>query len=311
MPLDDVIKQILNRVNSMPSPSWSRVTPEEFRRRPLALPTPPMPVKEIHNIQVELPGRTLPMRVYIPDSVKESPAPALVFYHGGGWVIGNIRSHDPICRFLANIGRCVVFSVEYRLAPENKFPAAVEDAYDAVAWLSRHAHEFGVDATRIAVGGDSAGGNLATVASIWAKERLSPKIAFQLLIYPSTGYDTALPPPSVNENGEGYLLTTEMMKWFREHYLHSFDDLNNPYVSPIFYEDLSGLPPAYVATAQYDPLRDVGRAYADKLRESGVAVTYENFAGLIHGFAHFHGLSPGATKALEASAEALRQALQA
>ncbi|WP_026975071.1 alpha/beta hydrolase [Alicyclobacillus contaminans] len=309
MTLDPVIQQILDRLHALPGPPLSEVTPQAFRRRQIAMPMKPIPVREVQNLTVELPVRTLPVRVYIPNSLGPAPHPALVFFHGGGWVTGSIATHDPVCRVVAEVARCLVFSVEYRLAPEHKFPAAVQDAYDVSRWVAEHAERFGVDADRIAVGGDSAGGNLAAVTAILAKERGESHIAYQWLIYPSTGYHPDSPPPSLKENGEGYLLTEEMMIWFRRHYLNSLDELTNPYVSPILYPDLRGLPPAYIATAQFDPLRDVGRAYAEALRAAEVSVAYDNFEGLIHGFAHFHGVSPGATAALEKCAQVLGDAL--
>ncbi|GLG01927.1 alpha/beta hydrolase [Alicyclobacillus hesperidum subsp. aegles] len=307
MSLDPVIREFLDRLHAIPTPPLTNMTVQEYRQRQMFNSAPNMPIAETRDFGIALPDRTLAVRMYRPAEL-HLPSPALVFYHGGGWVLGDIESHDPICRVVANVAHCVVFSVDYRLAPEHKFPAAVADAYDALAWIADHAASFELDPGRIAVGGDSAGGNLAAVACILAKERKTPRIAYQWLLYPSTGYHPAHPPASIEENCDGYLLTGELMSWFRDHYLNSQEDFFNPYFAPILYPDLSGLPPACIATAEYDPLRDVGKMYADALREKGVPVIYRNFADLIHGFAQFHGISPGATTALQWCALALHDA---
>jgi acetyl esterase len=307
MPLDFGFKILLDRINGVPSTPMDKLSPEEFRRQAFKFPVRPIEVKEVYDKLLPLPGRDIPVRVYVAESSGEVPSPALIYYHGGGWVTGGIEQYDSLCRALTNLGRCTVISVGYRLAPEHKFPAAVNDAYDALVWISSHVDEFLIDRDRIAVGGDSAGGNLATVACIIAKERMGPQIAYQFLLYPSTGFVDE--PPSMQENATGYLLNTDMMHWFRKHYLNSMEELLHPYVSPVLYPDLTGLPPAFIATAEFDPLRDVGLAYAAKLRENGVDVTSKNFAGMIHVFANFYGFVPGATKALNECGEILRHAL--
>lgn len=308
MAIDPMIQGILKQLNAAPHIPFDQMTAEDFRSQQMSLPVPPEEVKQVRDDAISLPGRSLPIRVYTPKSSSGGPLPALVFDHGGGWVIGNIESHDPICRVLANRAECLVISVDYRLAPEHKFPAAVDDAYDALVYIAAHADQFRIDPHRIAVGGDSAGGNLAAVAAIIAKERGTPAIAYQLLLYPSTGYEVA--PPSIEENAKGYLLTGDMMQWFRKQYLNTDDELTHPYFAPVLYHDLTGLPPAFIATAQFDPLRDVGKAYADALRENGISVTHKNFETLIHGFANFHGFVPASTAALEECAEQLRRALK-
>lgn len=308
MAVDPMIQGMLNQLNAAPRVALENMSAQVFRSQGSTFPpTTPVEVGEVRNDTIPLPDRTLPIRIYTPKSSAGAPLPALVFYHGGGWVVGDLDSHDQICRVLSNIGKCLVISVEYRLAPEHKFPAAVDDAYDALKWIVDHADQFGVDNSRIAVGGDSAGGNLAAVAAIIAKERGTPTIAYQFLLYPSTGYKEA--PPSIQENAEGYMLTSEMMNWFRKQYLNSGEELVHPYFAPILHRDLSGLPPAFIATAQFDPLRDVGEAYAEELRKNGVSVTHKNFDTLIHGFANFHGLVPAATTALEDCAQQLHDAL--
>lgn len=308
MSLDPQIKLILEKFNAIQMPSWDQISPQSYREmanQGIDRGIKKEKVKEVEDRILSLEGRDLPIRVYTPDG--EAPHPALVFYHGGGWVIGNLDSHDSVCRTLANKAKCVVIAVDYRLAPEHKFPAAVEDAYDALQWVAVHANEFNIDPNRIAVGGDSAGGNLAAVACIIAKERKTPNVVYQMLLYPSTGYKEV--PNSMRENAEGFLLTTEQMNWFREQYFNNKEELQHPYASPVLYSDLSGLPSALIMTAQYDPLRDVGKAYADRLKESGVEVIYKNYEGLIHGFATFHTIVHAANEALEEGAEYLWTAL--
>lgn len=309
MPVNPKIQLFLNQLNALPKIPMDQITPEEYRKRAnigLNLQEKIEPIERVENHVLHLEGRDIPIRVYIPEG--QAPFPALVYYHGGGWVIGSLDSHDSVCRGLANVAGCIVISVDYRLAPEHKFPAAVEDAYDSLRWIAEHAGEFNIDPNRIAVGGDSAGGNLAAVASIIAKEKGTPKIVYQLLIYPSTGSDKKM--PSIKENDEGYFLTGELMWWFRHHYFNKKEDILNPYASPLLYHDLSGLPPAAILTAQYDPLRDIGKAYGDKLEESGVPVWYKNYDDLIHGFANFRSFVPEAQKAVEDGAMELKKWLE-
>ncbi|ASK63384.1 alpha/beta hydrolase [Virgibacillus phasianinus] len=307
MALDSQVKVILDQINAIPSPAWDQITAQAYRKmaaQSMDMDSEKEEVKEVKDQTIPLEGRSLPIRVYTPEG--EAPQPALIFYHGGGWVIGDLDSHDSVCRLLANRAQCVVISVDYRLAPEHKFPAAVEDAYDSLHWVATHAAEFNIDKNRIAVGGDSAGGNLAAVACIIAKERKFPNIAYQMLIYPSTGYDKA--PNSMRENAEGYLLTVNQMNWFRDQYFSSEEELQNPYASPLLYSNHENLPPTLIMTAQYDPLRDVGKAYAEKLEENGIDVYYRNYEGLIHGFANFHKLVDKANEALLEAAAQLRKA---
>jgi acetyl esterase len=205
-----------------------------------------------------------------------------VFFHGGGWVIGDLDSHDVVCRKLAHEGELIVISIDYRLAPEHKFPAAVEDAIAATQWIAGHATELGIDATRLAVGGDSAGGNLAAVVAISARDGNGPAIAGQVLIYPAI--DFAMTHPSHREPETSILLTHSVIKWFRDHYLSSAADVHDWRASPARAETLVGLPPAYVLTAGADPLRDEGDEYARRLKEAGVAVTTRSFPGQFHGF---------------------------
>lgn len=306
MTVNPKIQYFLDQMNTMPTASMDHLTPEAMRSsenlQMAALQKEP--VEKVEDKTISLAGRDIPIRIYTPKG--QAPFPALVFYHGGGWVVGSIESHDAVCRELANLADCMVISVEYRLAPEHKFPAAVEDSYESLEWVASHATELGIDPDRIAVGGDSAGGNLATVACLIAKERGGPRVVHQFLLYPSAG--PAADYPSMIENAEGYLLTRDMMGWFQSHYLQSPEDRNNPYLSPILSDDLEGLPPATILTAQYDPLRDVGTAYAEKLKSHGVEVFHKNYDDLIHGFANFTSFVPEARLAVADGTEKLKQA---
>jgi acetyl esterase len=230
--------------------------------------------------------------------------PVLVFFHGGGWVVGDIESHDTGCRHLANRAECAVVSVDYRLAPEHKFPAAVEDCLAATAWVAGNAASLGVDAGRLAVGGDSAGGNLAAVVSLLARDHGTPRIGHQLLIYPAT--DAAMRHDSMARFAEGYVLTRSTMRWFYEQYLRTLADAADWQASPLAAPDLGGLPPAFVLTAGYDPLCDEGDAYAARLAAAGVSVTHRRFTGQIHGFALNGKIIRAAETALDEAAAALR-----
>jgi acetyl esterase len=237
-------------------------------------------VASVTNRTIPGPGGEIPVRIYRPEG--DAPKPAIVYYHGGGWVIGNLDTHDGGCRAFANAVDAVVVSVDYRLAPEHPFPAPVEDAVAALAWVYEHADDLGVDASRVAVAGDSAGGNLAAVVSQVSRDEGGPPVCFQLLIYPVTDY--VFDDASMNDNAEGYFLTRDAMKWFYMHYLTDPSDGANPRVSPRRAADLSGLAPAFVITAEFDPLRDQGVAYAAAMREAGTSVDGRTYEGMFHGF---------------------------
>jgi acetyl esterase len=229
-----------------------------------------------------IPGPTadLPVRIYTPEG--DGPFPAIVYYHGSGWVVLNIEVCDATLRALANDTGCVVVAVNYQKAPEHKFPVPFNDAWAGLTWTAGHAEELNVDPARIAVGGDSAGGNLAAAVAIKARDEGGPALAFQLLIYPATEHD--VDKPSALQNAEGYLLQRESMRWFWAHYLDGATDTPDWRASPLRARSLAGLPPALVVTADFDPLRDDGRLYADRLRAEGVDVTYTNYEGMVHGF---------------------------
>ena len=252
------------------------------------------PVARVEDICIPGPAHDIPVRVYTPSG--EGPFPIVVYFHGGGWVVGGLDAQDADCRTMTNAVACVVVSVDYRLAPEHKFPAAAEDAYHATRWVAENsaclAGGGGAGGARpggagpagsgapIAVGGMSAGGNLAAVVALMARDRGGPSLACQLLTVPVTDY--SFDTDSYRRNGDDYVLTRAEMQWFWEHYLTAPDDGAHPYASPLRAPDLSGLPPALVQTAEYDPLRDEGRAYADRLRAAGVPVTYRCYEGALH-----------------------------
>lgn len=268
-------------------------------------PGEPEPVARVENRSIPGPDGQIPLRIYAPEG--SGPLPALVFFHGGGFVLCDLDTHDGTCRSLANGAGCVVVAVDYRLAPEHPFPAGLEDCYAAARWVAEHAGEIGADPARIAVAGDSAGGNLSAAVTLLARERGGPALRFQLLIYPVTNCD--FDTDSYRENAEGYFLTTDMMKWFWRQYLRDPADAAQPHASPLRAPDLSGLPPAHVVTAGYDPLRDEGEAYAARLREAGVPLTARRYDGMFHGFFAMTAFLDVAKQAMGEACEALRKAL--
>jgi acetyl esterase len=240
-------------------------------------------VASVREILVDGAAGRLPARVYHPRPGHQLPV--LVYFHGGGWVIGNLDVVDKPIRALANAAGCVVVTVQYRISPETKFPGAPEDCYAATAWVAAHAAELGADAGRLAVGGDSAGGNLAAAVALLARDRGTPSIAFQLLIYPTVAPAENSEFDSYTSNGHGYMTTAASMRWFYQQYLADpAGERDNPYAFPLRAKDLRGLPPAHVVTAQYDPLHDEGVAYATALAEAGVETTTADYSGVIHGF---------------------------
>ncbi len=271
---------------------------------------PPPVVPEIASVEDRrIPGLhgDIPIRIYRPMK-SASPLPVLVTFHGGGWCIGSVNSHDGTARRLALAGQCAVVSVDYRLAPEHKFPAPFDDCFAATKWVAEHGRELGVDASRLAVGGDSSGGNLAAAVALKARDAGGPKLAFQLLIYPAL--DRTLDTPSYKQNAKGYLLTRETMATNWALYLRTDADSKNPYACPNQAKDLRGLPSALIITAEYDPLRDDGDIYAKKLRAAGVPVTYTCYEGMIHAFFSYSDVLDEAKQALAQAGAALKQALR-
>jgi acetyl esterase len=256
----------------------------------------------VEDLTAPGPSSEIPLRLYSPAA--DAVLPVVVYFHGGGWVIGNIESHDFVCRKLAKDSGLTVISVDYRLAPEHTFPCAPEDCYAVTKWVADNAVQLKVDGTRMALAGDSAGGNLTAVTALLARDRGGPTIAFQLMIYPVV--DGTMSFPSVKENAEGYLLTAADMVWFYDLYVPDGVDRKNPLLSPLYAPDLSGLPPALVITAEYDPLRDEGEAYADALQQAGVEARSSRYDGMIHGFFGLDAIIPAAAPAMEEAVGALK-----
>jgi acetyl esterase len=296
------VQTLLDRVARSPLPAYHTVSAFVARRiyrdtRAVLAPKSPE-VAEVRLLAFE----NYAMRVYRP--VAGETLPALMYFHGGGWTIGDVDTHDVLCRQLAVGARCVVFSVDYRLAPEHPFPAAVDDCFAATRYVADNAAKLKIQG--IAVGGDSAGGNLAATVALLARDAGGPALAFQLLIYPAT--DQRLNTPSHERNGQGYLLTRDAMLYFRHAYLPKENDWTDWRASPLLAKSLANLPPALVITAGYDPLLDEGRAYADKLRAAGVQVAYREFADMVHGFILFGGVLDTANIAVAECCAALRAA---
>ncbi|GAA2133676.1 hypothetical protein GCM10009760_10110 [Kitasatospora kazusensis] len=261
------------------------------------------PVAELHELELPGPDGPLPVRIYRPEGV--GPFPVLVYFFGGGWTLGSLDTSDAICRSLTNRTGCLTVSVGYRLAPEHKFPAAVHDCHAAVRWTAEQAHRFGGDPSRLAVGGDSAGGNLAAVVSQLA--RSGPEISAQLLVYPNTDHGSRT--ASLAENDDPLFFNSRSVDWYWGHYLADPADGASPLASPLLAEDLTGLPPALVITAEYDPLRDQGEQYAERLREAGVPVELTRYPGMIHGFFAMSGVLDAGQQALDQAAGFLRRTL--
>ena len=289
------------------SPEDARAAAEGF----VALGGPGDDVAEETNRSIPGPHGEIPIRIYRPnvsaDSADRADAlPCLIYFHGGGWVLGTLDSTNAICRAVANRAGCVVVSVDYRLSPEYKFPIPLDDCYAATQWVVANAKDIGIDGTRVAVGGDSAGGNLATAVALRARDEGGPALRMQLLVYPVTDHDFST--PSYDVNGDGYLLTKDMMKWFWDHYLTGASDGKHHLASPLRAKDLSGLPPALVITAEYDPLRDEGEAYATALTAAGVSVTHTLYPGQIHAFWQMLAVFEAASTAADQAADELRKA---
>lgn len=307
--LDLQTHRILTILEKVGERSWSELGPERARRdmrsRARLASVAPLPVHAIEERRIETPAADLRARIYRPRE-SDAPLPATVYFHGGGFVLGDLDTHDAICRHLAVRSGSTVVSVDYRLAPEYPFPCATDDAWAAFRWTAENASELGIDAARIAVAGDSAGGNLATVVAQLSRED-GPRPAFQLLIYPAV--DLTRSSDSHRTFASGFFLTEAEMDWFLANYLSNPAQTRDPRASPLLTRDLGGLPPAHVVTAGFDPLRDEGEGYADALRAAGVPTTSRCYDTLIHGFASMGGLIDAARHALDDLGEVLRRAL--
>jgi len=305
MPLDPQARAVLDMINAAPAPDPAHLAPDEMRAVFAAMVMPAEPVEVAGAMDRTVPGPAgdVPVRVYTPPG--EGPFPALAYFHGGGFVIGGLDTHDRTCRELCLEAGCLVVSVDYRLAPEHPFPAAPEDCYAVTRWLAEQGASIGADPERLAVGGDSAGGNLATVVARMARDRGGPALRHQLLVYPVT--DHAFDTDSYQENAEGYMLTRDMMRWFWGHYLADPSQGDDPLASPLRAKDVAGLPAATVITAELDPLRDEGEAYAEKLIAAGVPTRLTRYSGVFHGFFAMSSVIDQGRRAVEQSAQALRE----
>ncbi|MBV8977497.1 MAG: alpha/beta hydrolase [Alphaproteobacteria bacterium] len=309
MPLDPVLKAFLDQMGQVPGPKLFELPPADGRAMFVAMMQMIGPKDVPIGSVKELRAGSVALRMYTPVDPGRTPPGALVYFHGGGFVIGDLETHDAICRQFANDGGFAVIAVDYRLAPEHKFPAAVDDALSAIDWIAAHAGEIGIDAGRIAVGGDSAGGALAAVVAQQAKLRGHPRIAFQMLLFPVTqiGEHTA----SRKEFATGYFLDGESLDWFFAHYLPSSPDLRDARISPLHAADFRGLPPAYVMLGGFDPLHDEGLAYARKLQDAGVAVEIADYSDHVHCFIYMQAVLPQARAAVTAAAKAVAKGLEA
>jgi acetyl esterase len=308
MPVTPEVQAILDLIAAADAPPPDEMTPVEMRERYAllgAVESRPEMVS-VTDLVATGPAGDIPLRVYVPTD-EPGPRPVLVYFHGGGWVIGSVETHDGTVREIAQASGATVVSVDYRLAPEHPFPAAVDDCVAAVRWVADHAADLDVDRSRLAVGGDSAGGNLAALAAVELRDR-DVDIRFQLLIYPAV--DGTMSHPSIDENADGYFLTKDTMEWFFGHYIGDGDP-THPRVSPFHLPDeaLTGLPPALVITAEYDPLRDEGEAYASRLAAAGVDAKSTRYDGMIHGFFSMRDMVPEGKTAIDEACTALRNAL--
>lgn len=310
--LDPQVRTVLEMMDLQGGAPMESFEPEKFREdRRVSISTlggETETLARVEDLSIPGPGGDLPIRVYSDGS--GGLRPALVYFHGGGFLFGDLESHDSVCRALAKDSGAVIIAVDYRLAPEHTFPAGVDDAYAATRWVAANAERLGIDARNIAVGGDSAGGNFATVVAMRCRDAGGPALTAQVLIYPvvdMSSFETG----SHREFGEGYFLTRSGMQYCTRYYLANPDLVRHPEVSPLLASDLTGLPPALVITAEFDPLRDEGEAYARRLEQAGVPVTLRRYDGMIHGFVSMHGIIPDGRKAIREAAAMIGRPLSA
>lgn len=310
--LDPDIKAVLDEIKANNIPPFEELGVADARKaasdRNADLSGEKVIVHKVYDTQMSIDSdESITLRVYIPN--ENENLPALIYYHGGGWVICDLDTHDNMCRTLCKEAGCVVVAVDYRLAPENKFPDAVIDANSAVKWVITHADELKIDTNKIAVGGDSAGGNLAAGVSILARNENKINLCFQMLIYPVTDLST-METQSYNDYATDYFLTKSMMEWFKKLYLKDEEDEYSSLASPLLADDLSDLPPALVITAEFDPLRDEGEAFAQRLHEAGVPVQCSRYNGMVHPFWGMASVTSQATEAQLEAADCLKKAFQ-
>ena len=305
--LDAQAETILNQIAEMNAPPIATLTPLQAREYPFNASWIGNPNTGVRIDNLTIPGSAgqIPLRIYTPEG--NPPYPILMFFHGGGFVVGTLDEFDPVCTFLAAGASCLVTSVDYRLAPEHPHPAAVEDAVTAVNWVAAHAHELRSDPTRIAVAGDSAGANLATVVARIVRDQGGPNVISQILICPWVDA-SSLDSPSFHYFGDGVWLSKAAMCWYRSYYLSTPEQALSPIVSPLLADDLSGLPPAFVLTAEFDVLRDQGEAYVHRLEAAGVSVQWTRYPGMLHDFAVFPGLFDRAKEAIDTICLVLQKA---
>ena len=308
MPLNPQVKALLDTLAAAGGPPLEEMSVEDARAvfKGLSALDQPEEVTRVDDRLLPGDGHDVPVRVYTPSDAIGGNAPLLLWIHGGGWVIGDLDTADAVARALANRSGAVTVSVDYRMAPEHPAPTPLEDCLAALTWCVENAELLGVDASRVAVGGDSAGGNLAACLCQRVRNEFGPEIDFQLLVYPVT--DCTLSSASMDENAEGYFLTKAGMQWFVRLYLGEGDP-KDPAVSPLHADSLAGLPPALVITAEFDPLRDEGEAYADALRDAGVKVEQARYDGQIHGFFSLGAVLEDGQHAVDRAGAALRAAL--
>jgi len=309
MPLDPYTQSLLDQAAAQSLPEDPQVllaalrastNPQVIKQARQALGSETVPVARVEDLTLPGPVGDIPARLYTPEGM--GPFPVLVFFHGGGWVAGNLETHDPMCRYLCREAGCLVLSVDYRLAPEHKFPAGLQDCYAATCWVAAHAAEFHGDSTRLAVGGDSGGGNFAVVVAQMVRDQGGPTLAFQLLLWPIADFQLTTPSWQAYD---GYMMTRQGFIMARDLYLNHEDEQWQPYTAPLLAPDLHGLPPALIITAECDPVRDGGEQYGQRLLAAGVPASVARNAGMIHGFMHYVIALPQARQALAEVSHAL------
>ena len=304
---------VISKLSAWQESPFSRLTLQEqrvaFRESMQKLTGDTIPLADVRNLRIAGPGGPLPLRVYTPERTDRA-LPVIVYLHGGAWVWGDLETHDNLCRTLAQKTGAIVVAVDYRLAPEHRYPAAVDDAYATLSWFAGNASSFGADPTRIAVAGDSAGGNLAAAATLMVRERRGPPLSAQVLIYPMVD-ESALERDSLKDFAAGLFLTAETIAWSQAQYLPDIAQRRERFASPLLADDHHGLPPALIITAQFDPLRDEGEAYGRALSQAGVPVEMKRFDGVMHGFVPMDRWFPESATATDLIAGWLRERLSA